>query len=61
MKKNGVKPFVIYDRNGFVFNDYTTDGLESAMGRAIALWYKHPEYFRQLRINGSGGNAASAG
>lgn len=41
-----------HERNGYVFNDYTADGLESAMRRAIGLWYKHPEYFRQLRING---------
>jgi starch synthase len=40
-----------FERNGYVFDDYTTSGLESAMRRAIGLWYKHPQYFRQLRLN----------
>ncbi len=39
-------------RNGYVFNDLTAEGLESALSRAIGLWYRYPEYFRQLRING---------
>jgi starch synthase len=39
-------------RNGYVFNELTAEGLESAMSRAIGLWYRYPEYFRQLRING---------
>jgi len=39
-------------RNGYVFTDYTPEGLEGALKRAIALWFEHPEYFRQLRING---------
>lgn len=39
-------------RTGYVFNDLTTDGLESALSRAIGLWYRYPEYFRQLRTNG---------
>jgi len=38
--------------NGFLFEDFTTKGLESALGRAIRLWLKYPEYFRQLRLNG---------
>jgi starch synthase len=39
-------------RNGFVFyqSDYTA--LESAMNRAIDLWYQNPEAFRQLVIQG---------
>ncbi|OSM07285.1 putative glycogen/starch synthase, ADP-glucose type [Magnetofaba australis IT-1] len=44
------KPFE--ERNGYVFNDLTHDGLESAMGRAIGLWHRFPDYFRQLRLNG---------
>jgi starch synthase len=44
------KPF--HERNGYVFNDYNNLGLESAMRRAIGLWYRYPEYFRQLRENG---------
>jgi len=38
--------------NGFLFDDPTPEGLESALGRAIRLWFEHPEYFRQLRLNG---------
>jgi starch synthase len=41
-----------YQRNGYVFNDYTSEGLNSALKRAIGLWSRHPEYFRQLRLNG---------
>jgi starch synthase len=37
---------------GYVFNDLNPEGLESALSRAIGLWYRYPEYFRQLRING---------
>jgi starch synthase len=40
------------DRNGYVFDDLTYAGLESALGRAIGLWKRFPEYFRQLRVNG---------
>jgi starch synthase len=40
------------ERNGYVFDDLTHAGLESALGRAIGLWHRFPEYFRQLRING---------
>jgi starch synthase len=40
------------ERNGFLFDALTPQGLESALGRAIALWFDHPEYFRQLRLNG---------
>jgi starch synthase len=44
------KPFE--ERNGYVFDDFTRDGLESALARAIGLWFRFPEYFRQLRVNG---------
>jgi starch synthase len=40
------------ERNGYVFNDFTRDGLDSALARAIGLWFRFPGYFRQLRING---------
>jgi starch synthase len=40
------------ERNGFVFDEYTPSALEGALERAIALWREHPEYFRQLRLNG---------
>ncbi len=40
------------ERNGYTFDYPDPAGLESAMSRAIGLWYKFPEYFRQLRLNG---------
>ncbi|MBK1718396.1 glycogen synthase [Thiocystis violacea] len=43
-------------RNGYLFDDPTEDGLESAMSRAFGLWKRFPEYFRQLRINGMRGD-----
>ena len=44
------KPF--NERNGYVFRDYNREGLESALHRAIALWYSSPEHFRELIKNG---------
>jgi starch synthase len=41
-----------YTRNGYVFGEHTAVGLESALKRAIGLWYRYPEYFAQLRLNG---------
>ncbi len=41
-----------HERNGFVFNDYNWQGFESALERAIGLWTHHPEYFRELMLNG---------
>jgi starch synthase len=39
-------------RNGYTFDHADIPGLESAMSRAMGLWFKFPEYFRQLRTNG---------
>ncbi len=39
-------------RNGYVFYDTDYQALESAMDRAIALWYEKPEEFRQLALQG---------
>jgi starch synthase len=39
-------------RNGFVFNDYNRQGMESALGRAIETWYARPDFFRKLIVNG---------
>jgi starch synthase len=41
-----------YSRNGYVFGEYTTAALESALKRALGLWHRYPEYFAQLRLNG---------
>ncbi|NEX21689.1 glycogen synthase [Thiorhodococcus mannitoliphagus] len=43
-------------RNGYVFDDPTEAGLEDAMSRAIGLWQRFPQYFRQLRVNGMRGD-----
>ncbi|WP_413171925.1 glycogen synthase GlgA [Anabaena azotica] len=39
-------------RNGYVFYDMDNQALESAMGRAIDLWYQQPEQFQKLAIQG---------
>jgi starch synthase len=41
-----------HDRNGFTFNDFNAPGIESALHRAIGLWYSHPKHFRELVTNG---------
>ena len=41
-----------HERNGYVFRDFNYEGLESAMRRAIGLWYSYPHYFKQLMTNG---------
>lgn len=40
------------ERNGYVFNNPDEAGLESAMHRAIGLWYAYPDDFRNLIMNG---------
>ncbi|NJP04229.1 MAG: glycogen synthase GlgA [Chloroflexaceae bacterium] len=42
----------IEDRNGYVFETADYAGLESAMHRAIGLWYAFPGEFRELMRNG---------
>lgn len=44
------KPY--HERNGYVFNDYDRQGLESALRRAIGMWYIYPQHFRELMVNG---------
>jgi starch synthase len=44
------KPY--HERNGYVFNDYNFQGLESALSRALGLWHHYPHYFRELIVNG---------
>ncbi len=41
-----------HERNGYVFQDADFAGVESAMNRAIGLWYGYPGDFRQLMQNG---------
>jgi starch synthase len=45
-------PKAYHERNGYVFNDYNWQGLESALRRAIGLRSHNPQYFRQLMLNG---------
>ena len=47
---NAHKPY--HERNGYVFAEFNNKGLESAMHRAIGLWYAYPNYLRELAING---------
>jgi starch synthase len=35
-----------------VFNDFNPAGLESALIRAIGMWYEYPQHFRELMVNG---------
>ena len=41
-----------HERNGYVFNDFNPPGIESALHRAIGMWYSYPKYFRELMHNG---------
>ncbi|MGA3153839.1 MAG: glycogen synthase GlgA [Streptosporangiaceae bacterium] len=40
------------DRNGYVFHQLDNPALESAMARAIGLWFSYPGDFRRLMLNG---------
>ena len=40
------------ERNGYVFHQADDPGIESAMDRAIGLWFGYPEEFRELAANG---------
>lgn len=40
------------ERNGYVFHQADNPGIESALRRAIGLWFDYPDEFRQLRIAG---------
>lgn len=41
-----------HERNGYVFDNFDFPGVESALRRAIGLWYLYPQYFRELMVNG---------
>jgi starch synthase len=38
----------LHERNGYVFAHYNREGLESALGRAIACYFQFPADFREL-------------
>jgi len=42
----------LHERNGFVFHQTDTRAIESALYRAIGLWYSYPDHFRGLMLNG---------
>ena len=44
------KPY--HERNGYVFNDFNAAGIESALQRAIGMWYSYPNHFSELMVNG---------
>lgn len=44
------KPY--HERTGYTFEHNDIPGLESALGRAIGLWYRFPRYFNELALNG---------
>jgi starch synthase len=48
-------------RNGYVFHQVDGPALESAMDRAIGLWYVFPEMFCQLMANGMRSDNSWAG
>ena len=39
------------ERNGYVFNDFNPQGIESALERAIGMWNNYPQHFRELMVN----------
>lgn len=41
----------LHERNGYSFETYDNQGLESALGRAIDCYYEYPEHFRELMNN----------
>ncbi|MGE5238084.1 MAG: glycogen synthase [Chloroflexota bacterium] len=41
-----------HERNGYVFVNYNNPGIESALRRAIGMWYSYPQHFRELMMNG---------
>ncbi len=41
-----------WQRNGYVFYQPDRTGIESALWRAIRLWYDYPREFRELMLNG---------
>lgn len=41
----------LHERNGYSFETYDNQGLESALGRAIACYYEYPDHFRELMKN----------
>ena len=49
-------PRPYHERNGYTFNDFNWTGLESALRRALGLWFHYPQSFRELMGNGMRAN-----
>lgn len=41
-----------HERNGYTFSGFDYPGVESALHRAIGMWYVYPKHFRELMANG---------
>jgi hypothetical protein len=41
-----------HERIGYVFDHFKAAGIESALHRAIGMWYSYPPHFRELVTNG---------
>jgi starch synthase len=50
-----------HTRTGYVFHQPDNNGLESALSRAIGLWYGYPDQFRDLMGNGMRAHHSWAG
>ena len=44
------RPFA--ERNGYLFDEPTDEALADVLDRALGLWFRYPDHFRQLRLNG---------
>ena len=42
----------LHQRNGYVFHAADNAGIESALNRALGCYYKFPDHFRHLMVNG---------
>jgi starch synthase len=42
----------VWERNGYVFHQIDSMAVESALNRAVGLWYSYPTEFRELMVNG---------
>lgn len=48
-------------RNGYVFHQTDNPAVESALSRAIGLWFDYPDQFRQLMVNAMSADYSWAG
>lgn len=46
---HGQKPY--HERTGYTFDHFNTEGLDSALRRAIGMWFHYPEHWRELMQN----------